>query len=227
MSIIDRSYFEYTEVFIPNAKEDVTDSLLGVKNNLDSFINKYEREILVASLGYKLFNEFNNELDPTQANVLKPTASVKWDELLNGKEYVINDKTVNFRGIRFSDSNFNGNDIYQSFIAHYVYYHYLQDYDQSYSGVGVQKENPSNAFRVSNIKKSVSAWRSFYELMIGEYYSVTYMYNNLNIIGIDYYGCGNRERSLYEFIRDQNSLVSDYYEDWEPTVFYNQNTFGL
>ena len=227
MSIIDRSYFEFSEVFIPHAKEDITDTLTGVKDNIDSFILKYEREILISALGFNLFKEFTSELDSTQPNGLKVTADVKWDYLLNGLEYVINDKTVNFRGIRFKDVTFEGKEFYQSFIAYYTYYHYLQDDSQSYSGVGIQKEIPSNANIQTNITKSTKAWRSFYDLMIGGYYNVSYIYGHMNIIGIDYYRVDNPERSLYEFIKDQNNLVTDTYADWQPKPFENQNRFNV
>jgi hypothetical protein len=222
-TIISRDYFKLGEVFIPHAIDDPNDSNTGVKDNLDLFIDQYERDVLVKMLGYSLFKDFSSNLDISKPNGLIPAADVKWDQLLNGVEYTIDDTLVNFRGIRHLDG---ANPI--SLIAYYTYFFYLKDDAIKYTGTGNQVVEAANSETVSITPKQVKAWRRFYELTVGSYASYNIISNSYGVVGIDYYGSGeNTERSVYEFIRDQNELVEDKYPNWTPSSFENINSFGI
>lgn len=221
--IVNREYFKSTERFIPHAKDEPTDGILGVKNNLDQMILKYERDYLVSSLGYPLYKLFFAELDDAQGNGLDSGADVKWDQLLNGLEYTIDGTLTNFRGIRFQDGS-----KYESAIADYIFWNYIRNDVQTYGGLGVQKEIPGNARIETEVRYATNAWRSYYKLTVGQYATVNVYQNQLGIIGVDYFGShGNTERSLYEFIRDQNKLTPDKYPDWMPMFIENSNPFGI
>lgn len=224
MAIITRDYFLLTETYLPHAKSNPSDAVTGVKGDIDAFIEKYEREVLIKTLGYSLFKEFTAELDSGEANGLLPTADVKWDYLLNGKEYPIGSTLFNFRGIRFTEGISN---VKYSLIAYYVYYHYLKNDVSNYSTTGIQKESPANAVNVSAIPKAVKSWRSFYDLTQKDYYYPIRYNSNHKFYGVDYLRGNETERSLYQFISDQNSLVADTYENWEPFCFGNINNAGI
>jgi len=228
MAIITQDYFQ-GEIFIDHAKPDVSDSTTGVSDELNSDIEQYEREILVKSLGYSLFKLFSDELDSNESNGLKVTADPKWDELMNGLEYTIDGKTVNFRGVRFSDEAVPFDDAVrkQSLIAYYVYYFYIRKDIDTYSSAGVNRIKAANSEGVSIMGKATRAWNNFYNLTVGNYCNAKYYYNQYSLSGIDYYGSGNSERSLYEFLRDQNSLTEDKYPNWEPFIFVDQNILGI
>lgn len=225
MAIVTREYFKYDEVFIPHAKQDVSDTVTGVKDNIQAFIERNEREALTLLLGSNLYNQLKTQLDPNQSNGLLVGSDQKWDDLLNGKEYVIDDKTVNFRGIRFKDT-FETEEYLQSLIAYYIYGHYVISQNSNFAGAGIQKEKSANSLSFSNHEKVMKAFRTFYELSVGSYYkyTITYSYNS---VGYDYFNSPRSERSLYEFIRDQNLLVADTYENWQPSFFENSNRFGV
>lgn len=221
--IVNREYFNSTERFIPHAKDEPTDGILGVKSDLDQMILKYEREYLIHTLGYPLFKLFTAELDNTESNGLDPGADPKWDELLNGLEYTIDDTLTNFRGLRFQDGT-----KYESPIADYIYWNYIRKDSKTYGGLGVQKEVPGNAMIDNEVRYATDAWRSYYKWTVGHYSTAHVYQNQLGIIGVDYFGShGNTEKSLYEFIRDQNILTPDKYPNWAPGFIENSNTFGI
>ena len=59
----------------------------------------------------------------------------------------------------------------------------------------------------------VRAWREFIDLYGAYCYPQRYD--------------GNVERSLWQYIADQNELVTDTFEDWTFKPFENLNVFGI
>lgn len=165
---------------------------LGDDKLLDNYINKYEREVLTKSLGYSLYKEFQAAIDDT---------SGKWYELLNGKEYQVDDVDVVWRGLIFEENDFN-----RSLIANYVYYFYLMGKQKTLSGVGMVRNSAKNAVSTNSTQELVIVWNEFVD-MVQE--------------------GGNGERSLYQFIDDMNDLDDETYENWLPTEFEYKNNFGL
>lgn len=73
MAFIDRSYF-IGELNIPNKDQ------VAVQEQLDYFIEKYEKEFLEQCLGYELYRDF-------MAGLTGSPIDTKWNELLSGAAY--------------------------------------------------------------------------------------------------------------------------------------------
>ncbi len=229
MPITDETYYK-AEIFIPNLQTSVSDTATGVRIDGNQFIAQYEREALIKTLGFKLFDEFADQFDVSAENVwtIKPAADQKWKDLLNGKEYTIGGDTVNYRGMVFTEpfAGVSFGNLNRSFIAYYIYYHYLNDNMEDYSGTGINELAAKNATRTSPIPKSIRSWRRFYELVVGSFNQPALIHTRFGT-GIDWFGTNDTERSLYQFIDDQNTLVADTYADWKPSNFDNENQFGI
>lgn len=216
--ILTRSYFK-ADIHIPNAQDTAPNSsLLGNGSKLDLFIEDYEREVLTKCLGFDLYNEFYTQFEN---NELKPTAHQKWKDLLNGKTYELNGRTVKFKGLIFKQGNLE-----RSLIAYYIFYQFLKDDIESYTGTGIKQEKSKNAIAVSPIPKAVKSWRKFFELAVGQHFNPTIMYRNSGV-GIDWLQGNTGERSLYQFINDSNVIEPNTYPNWSPYPFENLNQFGV
>lgn len=227
MPITDLTYYK-AEILTPHAQDSVSDTATGVRVGINQFIAQYEREALIKTLGYTLYKEFAEQFDVSAADVwtIKGAADAKWGSLLTGKEYTINSVTVNYRGMVFTEP-YSGDDLNRSFMAYYIYFHYLNDNVEDYGGTGITELQAKNANRISPIPKSIRSWRRFYELVVGTFNQPALLVNRSGMIGLDWFGSNDTERSLYQFIDDQNTLVADTYADWEPANFENENQFGV
>lgn len=225
--IIDNGYF-IDEIFIPHAKPSITDDVTAVGADMTSFIDTYSREALIKCLGYALFKEFSEQLDPAQSNGLKPAADAKWNELLNGKEYTDTaGNLVYWKGIRHKTG-----DVYnKSFLADYTYFFYEKSEDDDRTGVGNVKQQAKNARVVSKTPKVVAAWRRFVKDVQGHDRVPTLVRKNFCghewIGGIDWYGQHDQEVSLYKFINDANAASPEIYAKFKPFYFTNINNFGI
>ncbi len=231
MPITDLTYYK-ADILIPHAQTSVSDTATGVRSNLNQYISQYEREALIKTLGFTLYDEFSDQFDVSANNVwtIKGAADAKWGDLLTGKEYEINSVTVNYRGMVFTEPYSGvsaGEDLKRSFMAYYIYYNYLNDDMEDYGGTGITELQAKNATRISPIPKSIRSWRRFYELVVGQFNQPALLQNRSGMIGLDWFGFNDTERSLYQFIDDQNTLVADTYADWEPVNFENENQFGI
>lgn len=214
--IITTAYFKGS-IHIDNATDVAPNSdLLGNTTELNEFIQEFVPECLIMVLGYSLFNELQNELDPQQANGLKDTAHQKWNDLLNGKEYQIDGVTVKWNGLIYSQAN-----IKRSLLADYVYFKYMENEKAS-----MQENEVNNAIVTSAFPKVVKAWRRFHSLVIGSFNSPTRIHSKHGY-GIDWLNTNNGLRSLYQFIQDVNNIDPTTYENWTPTSFENLNNFDI
>jgi len=224
--IVNNKYFK-GEIYIPHAKPTVTGSVVGIGNELIGFIQKYEKDCLVKSFGYSLYKEFYEQLDSTQDNGLKVTADEKWDFLLNGKEYTneAGDDVV-WEGIRRVTTTVEQYD--SSFLAYYIYWYYEKNFDTTRGGVGDVKVEAKNATRFSPNQKITNAYQNFIEIVQGcESAPDVYVKEN-GMVGVDYYGQSGGVITLYQFIRDMNSINGDdYYDKFSPKVWGEINQFGI
>lgn len=222
--IIDNTYF-IGEIYIPNAKPSVSSDVTTVASDLNLFINKYEKDCLLRCLGYSLYADFVDNLDLTKPTYIKDGADAKWDELLNGKIYTINNKQLQWNGIRFKNSS-SDKKPNRSFLANYVYWFYEQDYDVFRAGVGNVKGKSKNAENVSSAPKVVRAWNEMVYMIRGKQTQPVYIHKPFGI-GVDYYQNSN-EVDLYKFIKDMNILVSNTYENFTPSYWGDElNEFGI
>ena len=203
------------------------DLSLGNGISLEIFISRYERDILVRLLGFALYKEFSEQFDvnvSTGAWVLKTGADVKWKELLNGKEYVVNDELQSWKGLVFVDGVGNL-AIHQSLIAYYVYKKFIEATEFNHSGVGMTAEQAKNSIRVGSQAKVAQAHNDFYILSFG---NSMYGQNDLNYEGLNSYMIGDGYRSLYEFLEDANNAVPATYKNWKPSYGLKlEDRFGL
>lgn len=198
--ISSRSHFKGL-ISIPNVEDTAPNSnLLGNVSEIQLFIEEYEREVLTKSLGYALNKEFQSYLEVAQnatVHTIKTDAPQKWKDLFSGKEYSLNGRTVNWRGITFKDGSLD-----RSLIAYYVFFFFLKSDLARYYGTGIQTENSKNSTKADPAPKALDAWRKFYELTVeGD----------------------TDERSMFQFIQDMNDLDESTYQKWKPYSFGKLN----
>lgn len=223
MIITGNTYFT-GELYIPHANPTVTDSVTEISTDMLEFIERYERDCLIKSLGLILYNEFVTNIDILEATLIDAGAQPEWDELMNGKTYVNPEgKTVEWRGIRYK--NISSGVYNRSFLANYVYFFFEQNQEITTTNVGDAKLQPKNAILVSATDKVVNAWREFITLIQGDTGNESVILKPYGI-GVDYY-TGGSEVSLYKYIKDQNTLVEDTYAEFDPKTWKNMNRLGI
>ena len=238
--MITKPNFYKNEIYLPNAKSDISDDVLTIESELTDFIIEYEEECLITCLGYLLAKEFMSNLDSTQTDGLIVGADAKWGFLLNGKEYTNSDgNVVNWKGLRFA--SVSGGVIDRSLLAYYVYYYYESNSYITRSSVGNQIPLAKNAETITPTQKVTKAWRKFSEMAQGGFFvhslngrvSPDYITNQEgSVIGVDYMGSNvkNRGISLYKFIDDTNKAEGiTYYNKFDPTehILNETNQFGI
>lgn len=138
MSLIDRTYF-IGELNIPGT--DKTE----VQERLDWFIAKYESELLLNIMGYRLYTDF-------AAGIAVLSPEQKWLDLKNGVQYTNkSNKPDNWKGMVIATPK-------QSFIANYVYFFWMKDHASYTSTTGEVRNKPENAMNVWHGEKMVRAW---------------------------------------------------------------------
>lgn len=196
--ITKRSYFK-GDIQIANATDTAPSSnLIGNAKELNYFIARYEREVLVKLLGLKLYNEFKTQFDVgiDEQWTLKTTADQKWKDLLNGSEYTYNGNDYSWKGLIYSDMNAEPDT---SIMAYYIYSKFIEVDELRHSGVGFAKDQAQN----SEIQLGRSKW--------------AYAYNEFVMMS----------GSLRQFIYASNRLIEDTYLDYGPERFQFVNRFGL
>ena len=217
-TIIDNTYFEKGWIFIPNNK-DLNASPVGspsAQSGIDFFIEEYERELLLNSLGVTLYNELQTAL------LDLPASDQKWQDLVNGKDYAIDGKTKRWNGLKGANQ--------QSLIAFYVYCQYLRNDNSTYLTTGIAQNTANNAERSDPSPKFVKAWNRFLEQYQGNGYNYGYptvIYNRSGMVGLDYYGQGNVESNLFQYLTDQNTLTPTDFPDFEFKFYESYNTMGI
>lgn len=207
MSIVKNTDFTEGRFKIPNATDTAPDSsLLGNKTELGQFIDEFEEECLILTLGYTLYTEFKAQLDPSTSNGLIGGADQKWDDLLNGKD--------NYFGLK-------------RLLIPYIYFKFLESDDSSYAGVGIIKESAKGARTYPARSKAVKAWRTFYEFTIGNSNAPKgYLKPSIfgNLLMYDWYGTTDDNiKPLYSFLKDNE----DVYTTAASTLFVNMNYYGI
>lgn len=216
--IIDNTYFSTGKVAIPQSavNTSVTGNVPNTSTLIDSYIAQYEYELLVNAIGYTNYNTLKGIIT---ADTLTDPGNEIWAELVNGKVYTYEDESVEWKGLRVTQGT-----IKKSLIANYVFYMYLQDDSQVYSGTGMQKASSENSFEQSPNAKLTDVWVEFIrQYQYGHDTCPVRITNSLGLQGIDWYSSQkNYDRSLYQFLRD-----NDNYGDYNFQVFQNRNVLGI
>lgn len=135
---------------IPNTGKD------DVSVRLSGFIAQYEVECLRQILGYPLYKLFN-------AEVQSGTYSERFQNLLDGADYTVNDRLRNWQGLVRSEDNDDDEPILRiSLIANYIYWFWMDDAATKSTGVGATGKMDVQAGKsVTPADKMVKAWNSF------------------------------------------------------------------
>lgn len=219
MAIIDSSYFEKGDLYIPNNKDisvEPTDSPSS-QSELDFFIEEYERELLLNALGVVLYGELETAL------LDLPNADQKWKDLVDGTTYIDpNGNNKIWEGLK----GYNGK---RSLIAYYVFTEYLRNDNETYSTVGTVKNDAKNATNVGATPKFIKAYNKFLEAYQGDlgYQQPTMVMNAFGTVGFDWYGTEKPQVSLYRFLSDSNELDETAFPDFEFKFYEHQNSFGI
>ena len=217
MSIITLEYFEKGSLYIPNNPSlDVGGSNNNIQNDLQLFIDIYERELLINALGIVLYDAY----------LASPT-STKWVDLINGKTYSVNGKSYRWDGLLGANK--------QSLLAFYIYCQYLRNGSSIYTTTGVVVPDAANSQSYDPTPKYIHAYNKFiisYQGDLGDYNNCS---NNPNVIinasgmvGLDYYGHRDSVFSnMYQYMTDQNTLEATSFPDFEFKFYYKENSWGV
>lgn len=216
---IDNTYFS-GELSVPNSQSYPNSNLDGNKVSLSQFIDEYEVELMTYALGYDLYDEFANSFESN--GELKLAADQKWIDFVNGKEYTLDGKKYRWKGLRYMEGISK-----KSLIADYIYCKYLEDYQSSFAGVGMQTESAKNATKISPIPKIVNVWNSFlnkYQGSQGGEYPKMVSTTYGSSVGIDWmHGRSPGALSMYQYLLDNESD----FPNLEFGFFRAKNSFGL
>lgn len=202
-TITDSTYYEKGKKFIPN-NNNLNTEIVGVPNvstELEDAISKYERELLIGFLGITLYNELNTALADL------PNADVKWQNLVDGTEYVKDGVTYRFDGLSGFDKD--------SLVAYYVFCKYMENDESYYSTTGIVKSNAQNADSFNPTRKYLDAWSTFLEKYQNEVYSDGYSLlqdRHGNVVGYDYYNQGQNNTlvTLETYLKDHETDFEGY-----------------
>lgn len=143
-NIINASYF-VGDIEIPNTAQDEIDA--DVLNS----INLYEREVLIALLGYPLYKEL-------QTWLTTPLVGDKFDKLVNGEEFsfVLDGETVTVQW-----DGLKGFEM-KSLVAYYVYFMHRRKRSSYNAGVGIEVEADTDNSKPSSLYiKLIDVWNEF------------------------------------------------------------------
>ena len=217
--IIDATYFENGNIYIPNNKDLMVEPTGSptVIMELDFFIDKYERELLINALGITLYDEFVIALAD-----IDNVANLKWKELLNGKNYTNADGNV-----KRWDGLVGHNK--QSLIAFYIFTEYLRNDNETYATVGTVKNTAKNGERVDATPKFIKANNQFLKAYQGgsDFTSPVVLVNGFGSVGYDYFINETVQVSLLRYLTDANELDETAFPDFEFLIYESYNSLGI
>lgn len=141
MSLIDITYFDGSELNIPNTDK------LEVQELVTTIITKYEDDFLRRLMGYPLYKAFMAGLPVTAGT---PQRII---DLVNGKEYTsLQGFLTQYRGLLITEP------AQMSPIANYIYYWYRRLNATQFTGIGEVMTTAENSTNQSPNQKMATAW---------------------------------------------------------------------
>jgi len=227
--VTDITYYQKLEGFIPNAK-DYTPQAVGsptVDNVVIDFLNKYDRELTLNALGVTLHNELETALDNLSG------ADQKWQDLVEGRDYTIDDIVYRWDGLRGYEK--------ASLVSFYVYSKYLRSDEITYTSTGMLRNESDKALLAIYRNKDVIAWTMFLEQYQGSlydqyrnYYNVRYASSKRYLTyaeSVSLYGSHVFEKSiqasLFQYLNDANTLDPTAFPDFQFKLYPPRNRFGI
>jgi hypothetical protein len=216
-NIIDTTYFERGNLYIPNNKDYNVEpeGAPTIITDLEASISKYERELLLNALGVTLYDELQVAL------VDLPGSDQKWTDLVEGRNYTnVDGKVKRWDGLK----GYNG----QSLIAFYIFTEYLRNDNEEYATVGTVRNTAKNAEVVSATPKFIKAYSQFISFYQGKlsFNEPQVLVNGFGSAGFDWYN-ESVQVSLYNYLTDCNDLEATSFPDFEFKVYESQNSFGI
>jgi len=120
-----------------------------VSGDIAGYVSRFEREILIKTLGFHMYNELIESLSGTPEQ--------KWLDLRDGKIYQKNGINHNWRGLI--------NDEKESLIAYYVWYQYSIHGMEVKSISGIKNLKTENTNIVDRRLHQVSAYNKMVDLI--------------------------------------------------------------
>lgn len=200
-AILTSSYFNTGELFIPNSISvpDIQDGNVTAVDNLQAFIDKYEKILLVDVLGIEQYNMLKDNQSQT---------SGIWFDLINGKEY---DNKV-WSGLK-------------PLIASFVFCKYLENDKSYYTTVGIERSKAKNSVSVNPTEKIVEVWNSFVEMYQGSF-NCDYRFLQ-PIFYFEGWDLGNfRNKTYASLIEYLKAFPEEYSSEWFYR-YEIKNRFGL
>lgn len=159
-NLIDITYF-YNHLLVAQ-KSDAT-----VIETIDLLISELEPKILGDLLGYELYKAYKAGI------AVLPTPDAKWTNLRDGVEYTNRqNRLTKYRGFKFVEGTAK-----KSFIANYVYWHYMEIGETDTTGTGEKKSDNVNAVNASPVAKQVKAWNEMVDMI---YELIEYLLTNVD-----------------------------------------------
>lgn len=192
MFIIDDSYFT-GKINVPN----VTEYNGSTVEAIEDYINKYGRLFMRETLGNVLFKDLMLNLDNGE---LKPTATQKWKDLINGKEYAKNGETYAWQGIK------GGCDLYKdSVLAYFIYLNYFEI--TYFTGFSLASTEAKNSTVINPSNHLVEIHNDFVSLYQGSctYNPIEYFHSNEVIFRDFYHSNDSGFVSYMQFLLDHET----------------------
>ncbi len=207
MSYIDESYF-INEISIPNLGKPQTIA------NLNSALNKYEKDALVSILGYELYDLMADDDSPD-----------RFQEIINGADFTFSfeGKTINRKWIGLVNTEL------ESLIAYYTYYFYLKNKNTLTTAVGNVKPKVENADQSTPMLKLVTAYNRYIRMRGNPYKTGRYI-SPWELRNLDRYF---RDQNTYKFYNIDPSLYNfllanlSTYPEWEFEIDKKINEFNI
>lgn len=216
--IVSHSDF-YGKYYLPQAKPGLVPEN-SVSDIVTEYINEYSADCLLKCFGYIMFEDFASQLDSTQSNGLKAGTDSKWNDLLNGKSYVKDDKNVKWRGLRYKEI---GSDKYKSLLVAYIFYHFQLQTQTQTSMTGEKKISSKNSQPADVSSVLCRSWNQFVDQAQKEIQEPILIERPFGY-GLDYFSSNkNQYITLNEFIVDMNKDDNSTYPDYSTEKFRKLN----
>lgn len=202
MLFVNHLFFEFEPYKIANVSESG-----DVRSEVARIIGIYEKRCLLELLGECLYTDLVGSLELKDGKFqLKDDATQAIKDLVNGKTYEVTSfentvydtiswwkgcgcgcgdsdcKTRNWKGFVETDEFLIGTSVAESkrsFIADYIYYHYLLVNRTITAGTGQQVLDGENSTTLQNFSKRIDAWNNFIDATVSVRSSQTSLYRFL------------------------------------------------
>jgi len=152
MYIINDTYFQTPKRVIPNVDEADSKSFAELERIIDEKCRLLLFDFLTIDEVTDLDSYLVNGMFPEDTTGIPQ----KWIDLVNGKEYTVNDIKFKWKGLIYSLGTYKG-----SLLADYVYSFWIESQASYMTGVGDAKANPKGANNVNPTQRYVTTWNDF------------------------------------------------------------------